>query len=341
MNILVPAIPARCRIPYALWEALMTDPVMAAEILLGVRLDVFQAVRLRIYWWFPEVIDSSGFSSGKTIVNWAFAMLRAILLPEQDVGVYMPTLETGKNTFWKYFDTNQSRIFRAHLGRVDEHGDASGSAKTEGGGACKAYFRNGSTVYMPAPSFMKQAATQGGMRFNTLIVDEWTKIESMWGAGDAGGIDIQLKGRTTKPSWNQHHPIWGNHILMTATAETQLHPGYTRYAALERAVRQGNPNCMVISFCYKDYSNLPMRDGKSFAEICRIDSVIDSMRRTKGRASAQGEVFGHWARNGLGWFTEAMLLQAQDLGRRRGVRPMLGAGDRALSPELWREALAE
>lgn len=50
-------------------EAFFFDPVMAARVLLGVQLDVFQRVRLRFYWFFPECMDSSGVGTGKTVVQ--------------------------------------------------------------------------------------------------------------------------------------------------------------------------------------------------------------------------------------------------------------------------------
>src|ERR1035438_3659028 len=90
-----PALQARGRalagalsISVAYWEAMLCDPVMAAWAIFGVELDVFQQNRLRYYWWIMKVIDNSGFSSGKTIVDWLFCQLRCLLLPDQDVGVY-------------------------------------------------------------------------------------------------------------------------------------------------------------------------------------------------------------------------------------------------------------
>jgi len=34
--------------------------------LLGIKLDAFQAAALRIGWWVPNVIDESGFGTGKS-----------------------------------------------------------------------------------------------------------------------------------------------------------------------------------------------------------------------------------------------------------------------------------
>lgn len=45
-------------------EAYICDPVLAAWAIFGVELDTFQAVRLRMMWWVPELIDDSGKAYG-------------------------------------------------------------------------------------------------------------------------------------------------------------------------------------------------------------------------------------------------------------------------------------
>jgi hypothetical protein len=302
------------------WARLLTDPVLAAWVFFGVTLDVFQRARLRYFWWVHNVMDSSGWSSGKTIVDWIFANLRCLLIPDQEVGVYYPVFQTGKDTFWRYYKhfLGRSRLFRSQMGRTDELGEDDGDGQSEGAACYKAYFRNGNVLYMPAPSFMKEANTQASRRFNTLIVEEWTHIDAT-----STGIDDQLIGRVTRPCWNQHHPIWGNHILFTAPAKSRMHPGAKRHKAYEREVRKGNPQYATLSYSYKDYSNLDCGDGRSFQEAYRIESTIAELRAKKGKGDFMGEGFGIWAALGQGWFTEEMLLRAVALGVGRGVQPVL------------------
>lgn len=317
MNIHVPSVPAPLRITQTMWADFLGDPVKAAWVIWRIKLDAFQAARLRYFWWCQNVIDSSGFSSGKTIVDWVFANLRLILLPDQDVGVYYPVFETGKNTFWQYYQKRALRtpMFNAQLGRTDEKDD---DGRVQGAACFKAFFRNGNTLFMPAPSFMKAAATQASMRFNTLIIEEWTHIDA-----SSTGIDDQLLGRATKPSWNQHHPIWGNHILLTAPAKTRLHPGYARYRTFERAAQRGDPTYAVPSYSYKDYSDLPCETGKSFAEEYRIHSTIGTKKKVTNKADWLGEGLGIWGQSAVGWFTEQAMLQCVANGRARGVLPVL------------------
>ena len=50
LNIHAPSVPPSLRITPTMWGDFLCDPVMAAEIIFGVRLDAFQALRLRYYW---------------------------------------------------------------------------------------------------------------------------------------------------------------------------------------------------------------------------------------------------------------------------------------------------
>jgi len=320
VQIITPVIPKRLTVTAQMLEDFLCDPVLGFKVILGIDLDVFQRCRLKYYWWVPEVIDSSGFSSGKTIVDWGYVQLRCILLSysgsAHDAGVYYPVFETGKRTFWRYYSTVTAPIFSAHLGRLDETGEEKGSAKVQGAACYMAYFKNGATVAMPAPSFMKNAFSQSSLRFNTMLIDEWTHIDA-----SSDGIDSQLIGRVTKESWNQSHPIWSNHITFSAPAKTQLHPAHERYSANEKQVKRGNPDYATISYNFKDYSDLPTRDGGTFKKF-RVQRTIDTLRDKLDRADALGEVFGVWSKSGKGWFTEEAILSCVELGRQRNLEPM-------------------
>lgn len=296
-----------------MWEDFLCDPVLAARVIMGYTLDAFQAARLRYYWWVLNVIDSSGFSSGKTIVDWIWANLRCVLIPERQVGVYYPVFETGKNSFWRYYRDCSASIFRAQIGRTDEMGEDGGAGRTEGSACFKAYFRNGSTLFMPAPSFMRAAATQASMRFNDIIVEEWTHIDA-----SSTGIDDQLIGRVTHPTWNQHHPVWGNHFVFSAPAKSQRHPSYRRFRQHQKRVESGDPSYACLGYSYKDYSTLRAHTGKTFQEEYRIESTI-AARRNVSPGDWLGEGLGIWASTGTGWFSEDALAACREAASRRGL----------------------
>jgi len=302
----------------AVWNALLTDPVFAARVICGYELDAFQAVRLRYFWWTRRSMDSSGFSTGKTLVDWLFLALCCILIPNQHCGVFYPYFETGKQSFWKYFRECQHPIFRAQLGGTDEKGDEM-ELTTRGSACYRAFYRNGSETMMPAPGHIRDdAASQSSLRLNSGLFEEWTHVDAM-----SDSIDHQLIERVTRPSWNQHHPIWGNHLTFTAPAKTEMHPGATRYRTMRREMEGGDPDVACFNFSYKDYSNLACHTGKSYREQYRIDTILMALKQKLGRAEFMGEGLGIWAKSGKGWFTEEALLACMEMGRQRGLRPVM------------------
>lgn len=321
-----PTVPAELGITQELWERLLCDPVKAAECILGVSLDAFQQARLRYYWWCQNMIDSSGVGTGKTIVIFVFLCLRCILLPNQICGIYYPTFGTGKNEFWNYFSKfmlANKRIFLAQLGnplKTKSGEELDGDGTVHGADCYKAYFLNGNQLLMPAPSFMKDAVTQASLSLTTLVVEEWPQIDK-----SSDGINKQLIDRTRAASWNQHHPIWGNHILFSGHAQTRLHLAAARYYSHQRKVNAGDPTFANISYNYKDYSNLITSTGKTFKAEHRFESTIANKRNASSKIEWMGQWLGVWGQNGEGWFTEDAIMRAHELGRRMGLLPVLDA----------------
>ena len=62
--------------------------------------DGFQACRLRLLWWTPNVIDSSGFGTGKSLGIWVFFNLRAMIIGDQHLCIYYQTFQSAKDIFW-------------------------------------------------------------------------------------------------------------------------------------------------------------------------------------------------------------------------------------------------
>ena len=270
---------------------LLGDPVMAAKVLMGVDLDDFQKARLRYYWFVPEVIDSSGVSTGKTIVNFVYLNLRCMLLPNHVAGVYFPNFTTGKQEFWPYITQikEKSPIYKSQLkptrNRDGEHLDP---------GAWWLEFKNGSRLIMPAPNFLNDAETQASRRFNTLVIDDWLRAVDM---GD--GVEKQLVDRVTRPCFNKEHPIWANHIKFLGHAER---PQHKRYSGYKRAIADGSRDHALISFSYKDWS-------PKFAHV-RPDKVIRSQRIALPWDQFVRQWWGIWMRDGAKFYPESTLSRA-------------------------------
>lgn len=334
MDIHLASTPRHLKLTPTMVDDFTLDPVLGAYVLLGVKLDVFQAVRLRAYWWVPNVIDSSGFGTGKSFVFWVFCQLRAMILGDQHICAYFQTFQAVKDIYWpyySYFNSQRAPLFNAQLGRSTAEGDYDGKDNSRGAACYKQYFKNESVVFGPAPGWVQEAKTQAGLTFNVVGIDEWTKVETMTKKGGhttnesgatVGGINQQILGRVRRRSWNQYHPLWGNHRVFLATAESTSHEAYARYKTFEEEIRKGNPEYALFTATFKDFSNVRTeRDirveegrlrrtrGKAFREEVPNYATISTMKKQFTRAHYLREVLGLWARETLGWYT-AEALQA-------------------------------
>lgn len=308
-----------------MWEDFLCDPVLAARVIFGARLDAFQASRLRWYWWTQSVKDSSGVGSGKTIVDFIFLCLRSILIPKHEAAIFYPSLGTGKQSFWDYFgvmvQNPAARIFVSQLGNplVLEAGDKiDGDGTTHGSECYTAFFRNGNKLRMPAPSIFQNSVNAASLTVNTLVIEEWTQIDAM-----SDAIDKQLVDRCRGASWNQHHPIWGNHLIFSAHAQNRAHASAPRYFAHLRRERAGDPTVANVAYSYKDFSDLPSdQPGKTFKEH-RRNEVSLKTGQSGDKTVWLGRGLGIWGVSGVGWFNEEMILGGIASGRDRNVLPVL------------------
>ena len=339
----VSRVPRHLRITPTMVDDFLIDPVMGIYIIMGVKLDVFQAYATRLTWWVPNVLDSSGFGTGKSFRIFLIANLRALLIEGQQIVAYYQDFQAMKSIFWKNYQNfggNRCPIFEAHKGRLDTHGEVEGKDNTRGSACYQQSFKNGSSIYGPAPGWLQGARGQAGLTFNVGIIDEWTKVETMTPKGTKltgedgnliGGIDQQIIGRIRGGSRNQNHMLWGNHIIFTATAESTQHPGYARVKQFQREIEAGNPNYAIITSCFKDFSNvrtesniriengrLKSRLGRPFKEVVPNWNTI-KMLKGRSRAHFQREGLGLWARDTKGFYSEDALQRCVSAGMALGT----------------------
>ena len=315
-------------------EHLLGDPVYAARTLLSIQFDAFQAFAFRIGWFVPNVIDESGFGTGKSLRIWAKHALRCVLMEGQWTYAYYQTFQAGKSIFWPYFRSAfaRNKIFQAHLGKVDFEGEKDGKDNTLG--QCYTqHYKNGSQCQMGAPNWLQNAVGQAGFTLNFASLDEWTKIEAMGKRKDlthdamgnvVGGIDQQIYGRLRKENFNQFHPLWGNHILFSATAESTNHPSQARINSFKQEIKDGNPNFAIISFSFKDVSSRRSHTGKPFKDQIIDWSAVTRMKGKFSRSHFKRECLGIRSRETKGWYSEEDLQRCIATGIANGLEPCLG-----------------
>ena len=351
----------------------LIDPVMGAHVIFGIKLDVFQAVRQRLYWWTPDMIDSSGLGTGKSLSFFLFMNLRCTLIGDQHVCTYYQRFQSMKDIYWPYYDSfNASRapIFAAQLGHRDMEGDVTGKDKSKGPACYQAFFKNESINFGPAPDWIRGATGQAGLTFNVVGVDEWTKVESMSKSGRVtnekgfvvSGIDQQVIGRVRRKCYNQNHPLWCNHRLFLATAESLRHPSYENYRKHLAEAEAGNPGYAVFTSCFKDFSNLPTETdiriepcicktgrippdntecplchgearvltstkGKSFRETIPDWKTLFNLHKRYTHGHWMREGLGIWARETQGWYSENALNRCVEAGLGNGLEPECGRAE--------------
>lgn len=294
-------------------DKLFRDPVMAAYVTMGVTLDYFQMARLRFYWFFPHKIDSSGWGTGKTIVEFVYAVLRAVLLPNNDVGVYYPIFQTGKDEWWKYFSEIRHPVLESQY-RPQKH-------EWRDAGCWRCEFKNGSIISLPAPGFLQNAMNQASRTFNTMIIGEYTQASTK-----GEGVD-ELIGRVRGPNFNKAHPIWSNHSLLSAHAESPTHPSYRYFKGVKDAVlgkfseKEQHTNATFTS-CFLDWSERRVSPARAqtFRERFREDATIAKSKRTLAKDEFRRRLLGIWSQDGKGWYPAAMIKEVL----RSEIKPQTG-----------------
>ena len=338
VNLIISAQPKRLLVTQAMVEDLLWDPVFATFFLMGWEWDYWQEVALRKMWLIPRLEDHSGRSTAKTRRLFAYACLRCILLPGQQVLIFYQTAEVGRVEFWNYFKQVENELFHAQIGGFDEQGEEKKKSITHGSAAYIAEFRNGSRLIMPAGGFISQGGvTHASRRSHTLILDEYPKIDAFGVA-----IDSQLTAINSMEEWSQQHPIFSNHVKFFGSAEDRRHPAYARHRDFDRQangviqggkrVGGGDPHYGTLCYSYKNYSAKLKPNGRTYAQAHGQGKWIDDLKRKLSPAAFQQQVLGIWSQSGKAWYDSAALDRAVQLGRERKLLPLTRRED-AKTPE--------
>ena len=271
-------------------ERFFFDPVMAASVLMGAKIDTFQKARLRFYWFTPETIDSSGVGTGKTEVDFIYINLRCILIPDHWAAIYFPNFQVGKDTFWSKFKVYEERspVYRQNFNPRAKKGEEEANQRNPG--AWIRTFKNGSKIFMPAPDFAGDSKNQASRDFNTVVIDDWLRAE------DQGeGIDKQLVDRARRKSFNKNHPVWCNHVKFLGHAESPQHKGHVRLQAFKKQIRDGSSRHSLISFCYLDWTE---EAAKKFRE----DNIIATQKAKLPKDAFRRQYLGIWSVDGMNYY---------------------------------------
>ena len=180
MDVRVPSVPAPLRITRGMWEDFLCDPVLAPWVIFGVKLDAFQAARLRYYWWSRTSLTRRAFRAGRRSASSCSSACAASCCRNMRRPFTIPFLKPAKilsgSIFKNFAPPSSGRSWvrlRPSTRRVEGRGRHGARWA-----ASRRSFGMRASLLLPAPSFAKDAQTQASLRLNTLVVEEWTHIDA-------------------------------------------------------------------------------------------------------------------------------------------------------------------
>lgn len=284
---------------------------MASTVLLGTELDIFQAARLRTWWFTPTVLDHSGVATAKTETAIMWALLRLLLLPN-------PTDTSGMARIVTHYFPRKGLADEEYLPRFEKYVERSNllyrQIKLQIGrkmwrqldGCVRLEFLSGARLELPAGDFMKDSQNQASKSFNDLIVDEAGEIDLR-----SKGVNLQLVARARMRCFNPFHPIWMNHKKFLGHAEEPGHPYHKRQKSIDKARKQGSQDHGSFTACYLDYRGELKR---KYGEVAAKQAADQKTGLTD--AEFKQIWIGLWARGSKSWYGASQLedLERRDVG---------------------------
>lgn len=200
----------------AMAEELMLDPILAAQVILGLRIPPHQAIRIMLMWVSHYFQDDSGFSMGKSTTAAIVAALRSILFENRKSLIVSGTFRQSQLVFQNFdrWHKNKKSFFhhcvdtRNNIPRIS-HGTS----------VWEIYFKGGSSVRALPPNFSEDSTGLRSERGHDGYFDEWTKFE-------ISAYTKTLIGRITEVNDHQDCPIRQNHIAAFSTPGYESDPAY-------------------------------------------------------------------------------------------------------------------
>lgn len=223
-------------------EDFQHDPILAAKVLLQLKVPPHEQLRLMWMWSTYFTIDDSGFSTGKSFTFAIVSALRSILFKDRVSGVISKTFAQGKLIFQNYdrwYDN--CSIFRNCI----KMGSGGKPRLVHGTDVWIAEFKSGSTIRVLPPDFMRDSERLKSERFHDAYLDEYTSF------GNFEALNKIIVGRVTKENHYPNCPVKSNHIHLSSTPNFTHHPSYEIIKRTNFQIAQGNKSYGRFSCNYR------------------------------------------------------------------------------------------
>lgn len=266
-------------------EDMMFDPILAAKVLLRVKLPPHEELRLIWMWTTYFTNDDSGFSTGK---SWTFALvsaLRSMLFPNRVSGIISKTFAQGKLIFGN-FDRwyNTSPIFRNCIAT------AGGKPRLiHGNDSHVAEFIGQAQIRVLPPDFLKDSERIRSERWHDGYFDEWTTY------GNFKAFNTTFIGRITNVNEHKKCPVRQNHVHMASTPSYMHHPSYKIIKPINKQIRRGNRNYGRFT---SNWRHIQLPEFDSLVN----DKIIYHMQTNLPKGAIKSEVDGLWSEDSMSWY---------------------------------------
>jgi hypothetical protein len=271
-------------------EDMIHDPILAAKVILGMRVPPHQEIRMAVMWCTHYTQDDSGFSTGKSTTLAMICALRSVLFPNRSSGIISGTFRQGKLIFINFDKwAAQSAIFRSCIRKERGH-----LRLIHGSEAWEAYFRGGSVARALPPDFTRHSKRLQSERWHDAYLDEWTTF-------DMGALTKTILGRVTAINMDSEDPIRQNHIHLCSVAGFEHDPAYALVRKIQNNVASGDKDYCQFTCNYRHVPRT--KEWKGFVD----HRTIFDMQTLNPPGVVKGEVDGLWQKDSMSFYSSTAI----------------------------------
>lgn len=271
-------------------EDMLFDPILAAKIILRMKIPPHQQLRMMQMWQTHYTQDDSGFSSGKSTTHAMIIALRCILIPGRIAGIVSGTFRQGQLVF-QNFDRwyGNSPIFRYCV--KHERGQ---KRLIHGSAAYEIFFRGGSLARALPPNFANDSKNLQSERWHDGHFDEWLLFS-------LPALTKTLIGRVTAYNEFSDCPIRQNHIHLSGTPGFVHDEPYKLTKKVQKNIAAGSLDYAQFSCNYRHTPRTPIWKGL-------VDrKTIFTMQTMNPPAIVRSEVDGIWQQDSLTFYPSSFI----------------------------------
>lgn len=271
-------------------EDFIHNPVLAAKVILRLKIPAHQELRLLNMWTTHYVQDDSGFTTGKSFTLAIVCALRSVLFSERLSGIVSGTFRQSRLVF-SNFDkwVNTAPIF-ANAIQVRK-----GQPRmTHGTEVWECFYTNDSITRALPPGFTdgERQSKLRSERWHDGYFDEWTTFSHRV-------LVSILFGRVTAVNKDPECPIRGNHMVLCSTPGVTSDPAYKQVEIVDSTIASGSKEHVRYTCNWRHISKKPEWAG--FVD----NRTIYTMQVSNPAVVVGSEIDGLWQDSTMTYYPEA------------------------------------